>query len=684
MDANGNVMYEGEWRNGKRNGVGEVLKGTRWVGHWKDGKMNGMGYEKDGNGVMKRGCLFENGEMKRVVQEFDGGKMVEYDENGRKVYEGEYKGNVEKGFVREGFGKEYRMVEERKKPTNSHSLFCCWVREVKHEVAGVELVTKKYREEVVVGYWRDGKKNGMINELDRNGKAMRGCLYENDTMKRVVMEFKGSEMVEYDRNGKKVYEGGYGGDMINGYVKNGNGKEMDASGREVFVGEWRNGKKNGEFYELDGNGIVVRICLYENSVIKRVIMEFHSSIMTEFNIHGKKVYEGEYAGDMESGFVRNGRGREFQEEVLKRVCVYKNGERRRVMQEFNGSDMIEYDRNGKKVYEGGYGGDSVNGFVRDGKGYCFDGNGSDMKYCVFGDGCVIRVIVEIHGSVMTEYDDNGKKKYVGGFKGDRNSGFVRNGEGKEMAGYRRLVFVGEWKDGKGKGKEMDEKGRVVYEGEWKNGMRNGEGKEMDASGRVVKSGKWVDGEYQEMIVGNNGYNDESVTELKLSGLARLKRIAIGDSCFGNVRVFELDGLDELESVMIGQQSFRIDTKERNDGSYRTVNCPKLKSIQIGDTSFYDYHSFELNNLPSLQSIDIGDWCFEYAPSFSLTDLPQLQSLKLAAFRYVHSVVFENLPKLQSIQLGRFALEGDNCDDRKTIGNAPYNYKNTLTMRSEIE
>ena len=33
--------------------------------------MNGMGYEKDGNGVVKRGCLFENGEVKRVVQEFD-------------------------------------------------------------------------------------------------------------------------------------------------------------------------------------------------------------------------------------------------------------------------------------------------------------------------------------------------------------------------------------------------------------------------------------------------------------------------------------------------------------------------------------------------------------------------------------------------------------------------------------
>ena len=98
----------------------------------------------------------------------------------------------------------------------------------------------------------------------------------------------------------------------------------------------------------------------------------------------------------------------------------------------------------------------------------------------------------------------------------------------------------------------------------------------------------------------------------------LKRIVIGNECFGKVRVFELDGLGELESVVIGEMCFMISDEKRNDGSCRIVNCPKLKSIQIGDGSFKDYHSFELNNLPSLQSIDMGGYCFYYAPSFSLT------------------------------------------------------------------
>ena len=123
-----------------------------------------------------------------------------------------------------------------------------------------------------------------------------------------------------------------------------------------------------------------------------------------------------------------------------------------------------------------------------------------------------------------------------------------------------------------------------------------------------------------MIIQNGLFNRDDITLFTVSNNGVLKSIVIGDNCFGKVRVFELDGLSELESVVIGVGSFRIDKKERNDGSYRVVNCPKLKSIQIGYESFSDYHSFELNNLPSLQSIEFGGDCFIWTPSFSLTGL----------------------------------------------------------------
>ena len=121
-----------------------------------------------------------------------------------------------------------------------------------------------------------------------------------------------------------------------------------------------------------------------------------------------------------------------------------------------------------------------------------------------------------------------------------------------------------------------------------------------------------------LVIGNGLF--WSVNRLELNNLTSLQILYIGNGCFGKVRMFELNGLRELESVEIGWSSFRISDKERNDGSYRVVDCPKLKSIQIGYKSFQDYHSFELNNLPSLQSIDIGMYCFYWVPSFSLTSL----------------------------------------------------------------
>lgn len=44
----------------------------------------------------------------------------------------------------------------------------------------------------------------------------------------------------------------------------------------------------------------------------------------------------------------------------------------------------------------------------------------------------------------------------------------------------------------------------------------------------------------------------------------------------------------------------------------------------------------------------------------------------------------DLNRLQSMQLGIYTLQGDGTDRRKTIKEQPYNYRNTLTMRSEIE
>lgn len=45
--------------------------------------------------------------------------------------------------------------------------------------------------------------------------------------------------------------------------------------------------------------------------------------------------------------------------------------------------------------------------------------------------------------------------------------------------------------------------------------------------------------------------------------------------------------------------------------------------------------------------------------------------------------YSDLPQLQSIKLEDQALWGDSRDDRKTITEEPYNYKNTMVMKNTI-
>ena len=143
---------------------------------------------------------------------------------------------------------------------------------------------------------------------------------------------------------------------------------------------------------------------------------------------------------------------------------------------------------------------------------------------------------------------------------------------------------------------------------------------MDKSAYISYNQSLLTDNSNSMIIPNGVLNMDDITSFSITNNGVLKRIVIGDNCFGKVRVFELDGLSELESVVIGKSSFRISNDERSDGSYRIVNCPKLKSIQIGYESFSDNHLFELNNLPSLQSIDLGVRCFNWVPLLSLTGL----------------------------------------------------------------
>ena len=110
-------------------------------------------------------------------------------------------------------------------------------------------------------------------------------------------------------------------------------------------------------------------------------------------------------------------------------------------------------------------------------------------------------------------------------------------------------------------------------------------------------------------------NEEGLTELDLRGFVNLRELKVGKECFENVKEVKLIGLSELESVEIGENSF---TKRQNsygndpNRHFYVKNCPKLKSLKMGHHSFSDYTVCEIENVDALEVIEMGDYSFEYA------------------------------------------------------------------------
>ena len=73
--------------------------------------------------------------------------------------------------------------------------------------------------------------------------------------------------------------------------------------------------------------------------------------------------------------------------------------------------------------------------------------------------------------------------------------------------------------------------------------------------------------------------------------------------------FVIDGLNELESVKIGKNSFSLSKDRRKGSKCLIMNCDRLREVEIGNCSFSYYEVFELKNLPSLHSIQMGDDAF---------------------------------------------------------------------------
>ena len=114
----------------------------------------------------------------------------------------------------------------------------------------------------------------------------------------------------------------------------------------------------------------------------------------------------------------------------------------------------------------------------------------------------------------------------------------------------------------------------------------------------------------ELVIPSYQCNSWLNKTLDLSEFTQLKSIEIGDYCFEYVKEVKMIGLDQLERVVIGMNSF---TKDRNNWPeynpnrhFYMKNCERLKELKIGCESFSDYSVCEIENVPSLEVIEMGE------------------------------------------------------------------------------
>ena len=116
-----------------------------------------------------------------------------------------------------------------------------------------------------------------------------------------------------------------------------------------------------------------------------------------------------------------------------------------------------------------------------------------------------------------------------------------------------------------------------------------------------------------LTVTANSCNDNTINVVDLSSFKFLRSVVIGNSCFKYVRIFSIVGLNWLESVSIGDNSFGSDGSLWEGSEFKIMNCPQLKSLRINSGSFGRYNGFELSQLPQLNCIVMGNYyCFRYA------------------------------------------------------------------------
>ena len=594
-DESGNVTFDGFYDKGTK--LENIVPLEEVSGYWKEynaeHKLVSIS-RRDDFGRKEGICYFYDGEEKiDRISEWKEDKEVstsgycEIYDEPRKVW---YKGHFENGY-RNWKGVEY--------DESGNVTFDGFYSKGKRLSNIVKL-------EEVSGYWKEYNaehKLVSISKRDDFGQKEGICyFYDDDEQIERISEWKEGKVIStsgycniYDEP-RKVWYKGYFDDGKRVHTvpleeRRGYWKECNEDNKLVCICcKDKEGKYDGICY-LYSNEKLNRISYWEHGKEVRVIKQFNGLTMTEFDDEGQKRYEGGYNELVRWVYLRHGIGEEYDSDgrTLLFKGTYYNGRRHG-----KGTSYKNNEVNKKTTWLTGY---SKQGLL--------------LTFLAIVIVLILLFVIDvILGLVVAAIVDLliiirwSCPKLLG-------SKICNKTDLQLMADYVKTKSSKNTETEKGKEKEKKEPSSCFYNN-------------IYLSITVILSliiicvligahfyyslvNPYVSVFQGSYKVGANKLN--KVSGFKVSNRALLKSIEIGAGCFEVASVFQIKGLSSLNSVKIGSNSF---TGQRNnfgnDGSksFHVLNCKNLQSIEIGEYSFSDFGGeFEIKNLPSLKSLVIG-------------------------------------------------------------------------------
>ena len=226
-DKLGNVIFDGYYDKGKR--LDNIVPLEVMKGYWKEydehGKLVSI-TQRDDFGRKEGICYFydEEGEITRISEWKEdreistSGYYELYDENRNDWFKGYF----------------YKEKKLRAIPISERKRYY-----------------KEYNEENILvricGKDKEGRYQGICYFYNTEGLINRVSYWEHGTEIKVIKQFNGSTMIEYDKEGQKCYEGGYLDSFELDYPRNGDGEEYYTDGKTLmFKGSYNNGRKHGK------------------------------------------------------------------------------------------------------------------------------------------------------------------------------------------------------------------------------------------------------------------------------------------------------------------------------------------------------------------------------------------------------------------------------------------------------